>query len=856
MLQSIVEDGGRAQDRRLQLCRGPVKPLPRHDVVSLFMEQARRTPAAAALAFAEQVLSYAELAREVDQLAALLVEREVRPGDRVAIRASRSLEMVVGLLAVLRAGAAYVPLDPEAPGARTLSILRESAPRLVLAHSPEGLAGFTVLSFAEVAASVAVHAAIDGDALAYVIYTSGSTGVPKGVEVRHISLANHALEMAELYQLRAGDRVLCSASIGFDVAAEQIFPALICGATVVVRPEDLFRSLDNFDRYLRAAEISTLILPTAFFHEWTRELGAGALRLPPGLRAVGVGTEQVAAAQLETFLAGAGGRVRFLQGYGPTEATVTCTAYVHAGEPLGHGAPVPIGRPLANTEAYVLDPAGALTADDQVGELYIGGIGLARGYLGRDDLTRERFVPHPFSQQPGARLYRTGDLVKRAADGQLIFVGREDFQFKVRGHRVEPREIEDVLCEQPGIAEAVVVLRGQQLVGYVVAERLDADELTRACRARLPSYMVPGVFVALPAFPKTLNQKIDRNALPEPKSRPRSVKTAARNDMELLVARAFAEALGITTPVAPDDDFFELGGDSLRALRLLQLIRQGCSGELALADVFAAPTVAALAGRVGSVDRPSVLCLKPGRGTPLFLVCGIQIYQALAHALTCENPVYALLLPSEGLVANGSSELPAVEQFASEYLRILSAHTPEGPCALGGLSFGGAVAYEMARQLAETGREVSLLVLFDTVLPRAHIRGLRPRILHRLRAIRRAPPARARAMIIERLRRLLPRAAPVAARGDALEQLDAQRESTYSARIVDYDRTSKPYGGRVVLYRAEDAEGGPFLPGHGFELLVDDLTREDIPGDHLGILREPGVGAIARSLEWLLTAPR
>jgi amino acid adenylation domain-containing protein len=854
MLQSFVGEGDRVFERRLALCRGPVEPLPRHDVVSLFMEQVSSTPAAPALIFADQQLSYVELAREVDLLAARLAERGVRPGDRVAIRVARSLEMVVALLAVLRTGAAYVPLDPEAPSSRTLSILRESEPRLVLAHSAEGLDGFTVLTFVEAAAAPAQHAPLSGDALAYVIYTSGSTGAPKGVEVRHVSLANHALRMAELYQLQPGDRVLCSASIGFDVAAEQIFPALIRGATVVVRPEDLFRSLDHFNRYLHAAEISTLILPTALFHEWTRELGANTLQLPPALRVVGVGTEQVAAAQLESFLAGAQGRVRFLQGYGPTEATVTCTAYVHDGAPLAPGAPVPIGRPLANTEAYVLDPAGALTADDQVGELYIGGIGLARGYLGRDDLTRERFVPHPFSSDPHARLYRTGDLVRRAPDGQLIFVGREDFQIKVRGHRVEPREIEDVLCEQPGIREALVMLRGQQLVGYVVAERIDTEELTRACRARLPSYMVPSAFVALPAFPKTLNQKIDRKALPEPKPKSKNAKAAARNDMELLVARAFAEALGIASPVELHDDFFELGGDSLRALRLLQLIRQQCSSELALADVFAAPTVAALAGRVGSVDRPSVLCLKPGRGTPLFLVCGIQIYQALAHALECENPVYALLLPSEGLVANGSSELPPVEQFASEYLRILRTHTPEGPCALGGLSFGGAVAYEMARQLAGSGREVSLLALFDTVLPRAHLHGLRARLLHRLGVIRKAPPDRALAMIVERVRKLWPQPAPAPAPGDALAQLDAQREAAYSARIIEYDRISKPYSGKVILYRASDSDGGPFLPGHGFERLVDDLTREDIPGDHLGILRAPGVTAIARSLASLLPA--
>jgi amino acid adenylation domain-containing protein len=690
----------------------------------------------------------------------------------------------------------------------------------------------------------------EADALAYVIFTSGSTGAPKGVEVRQVSLVNHALAMAELYAIGPSDRVLFSASIGFDVAGEQIYPALISGAAVVVRPEDLFSSFERFDQHLRAAAVTTLMLPTAFFHEWTRELDAGRLTLPPALRALGVGTEAVSSALLGHFLAHAGGRMRFLQGYGPTETTITCTAYVHDGRSFAPGEVVPIGLPLPNTEVYVLDEALRLVADGEVGELYVGGAGLARGYLGRPELTSERFIAHPFAAERHARLYRTGDLVRRATDGQLSFVGRADFQIKVRGHRVEPLEIERVLCEQPGIDEALVMLREREqgaarLVAYVVsAEPLDAALLARACRGHLPSYMVPDAFVALPAFPKTLNQKVDRNALPDPAPDPAREKRAARNDLELLLSRAFAEVLGVSE-LCIEDDFFALGGNSLRALRLLQLIRQNCSCELGLADIFAAPSVAALAARIaqgGTLDRATVLCLKPGHGTPLFLMCGIHIYQPLADALAAPNPVYALLLPSEASVADQGLALPAIERLAFEYLQVLREHTPHGPYALGGLSFGGAVAYEMARQLEGAGEMVTVVGLFDTALPRGRTRS-------------------ARSWLRRWLRTLLVRVGSEASRDregavtsdvEQLAALEQRRQRAYGERLVDYDRARKPYAGRVVLYRATDADSGPLLPGHGFEQLAPQLALYDVPGDHLGILRDAGVHKLAAHLASLI----
>jgi amino acid adenylation domain-containing protein len=868
------------REHLLALCRGPAKALPASSVYALFRAQAARSPSRPALSFGDQTLSYRELEQRVEALSLSLFAAGAEPGALLGLCVVRGLDMVVAMLAILRTGAAYVPIDPEAPHGRIDAILRESRPRFVLASASvcarfeTGSCPVSCLDELLVRSAPQPgfeRAPLVESELAYVIFTSGSTGTPKGVEVRHAALANHALSMAELYALGPTDRVLCSASIGFDVAGEQIYPALASGACVVVRPETLFQSLTSFDSYLHAAEISVLILPTAFFHEWTRTLSGAKLSVPPAVRVVGVGTEQVAASELDAFLRAAQGRVRFLQGYGPTEATVTCTAYVHDGRPLSSSCAVPIGLPLPNTEAYVFDETLALTADDEVGELYVGGAQLARGYLGRPELTRERFVANPFAPGREARLYRTGDLVRRAADGQLTFVGREDDQIKVRGHRVEPREIELVLCEQPDVSEALVLLRkdaagAAQLVAYLVAPTpLDPAQLVQACRAHLPAYMVPSAFVTLPTFPKTLNQKIDRAALPAPVEPKGAARVAARNDAELLVTHAFEEALGLGH-VGIHDDFFQLGGDSLRALRMLQLIRRSASRELALADLFAAPTVADLAARIregGGLDHPSVLCLKQGRGTPLFLVCGIQIYQALADALAAPNPVYALLLPIEGAIANGTSRLPPVEELAREYVQTLREHTPQGPYALGGVSFGGVVAYEMAQQLTRAGEQVSVLALFDTVLPRAKRRLSRAVVAHQLSRVRAHGPralgttlaglarqlrARVRRKLLGRRPRtgaeLGPKAVPTATDA-ALLALDRQREEAYGLCFVAYDKTIRPYAGPAVLYRARSSEEGARLPCYGFARLLPQVTLQDVSGDHLGLLRAPDVAELA-----------
>ncbi len=437
--------------------------------------------------------------------------RGVRRGDRVVLCVERSVEVVVGMLGILEAGAAYVPVDPAYPRERVDAMIAQSQACCAVTrgrfHDTLLAGSAAAVCFDRDAADLAAAAATPlperstPDDLAYVIFTSGSTGAPKGVEIRHVSLINHGLAIGANYGLGPGDRMLCSASIGFDVAGEQIYPALFRGAAVVVRPDDLLESFTRFEAFARAEAITAMILPTAFWHEWVREMRAGGRTVPETLRVLSVGTEKAQGEHLSIFQQLANGRVRFFQGYGPTETTVTCTMFIHDGSPLDPNQPLPIGRPLPNTEVLILDRAMQPVPIGMEGEIHVGGIGLARGYAARPDLTRERFVEHPFGKKVSgpnsatgvsgydmsdsaaesgpdtffpSRLYKTGDVGAFLPDGQIVYIGRSDFQVKIRGYRVELGEIEAVIRSAPGVDECVVILRedapgARRLVAYMVA---------------------------------------------------------------------------------------------------------------------------------------------------------------------------------------------------------------------------------------------------------------------------------------------------------------------------------------------------------------------------------------------------
>ncbi|HEX2091291.1 MAG TPA: amino acid adenylation domain-containing protein [Longimicrobiaceae bacterium] len=595
-----------------------------------FEAQAEHAPEAVAVSCGGETLTYGELSRRSSRLAHYLRGRGVGPEARVGVCVERSPEMIVALLGVLRAGGAYVPLDPAYPRDRLAYLVEDSGISALLtqerlfADLPGSAAAEVVFLDADrerIAAEpdTAPEVEVSPDNPAYVIYTSGSTGKPKGVLVPHRALAGYTGIACEAYGIGPGDVVLQFASINFDASAEEIYPALVSGVRLVLRTPDMLDSAAVFLERCREWGVTVLDLPTAYWHELVAELSAGGgAELPPALRLVIIGGERALPERLRAWRELFGDRVRLVNTYGPTETTIVATLAELPGRADGEGGAVsprhvPIGRPIRNTRAYVLDPRGEAVPIGVPGELYLGGGGVARGYLDRPELTAERFLPDPFGPEPGARVYRTGDRVRLLPDGTLEFVGRVDQQVKIRGFRVELGEIEAALNQQPGVEEAVVVAREDEpgsprLVAYLVPEdgvRLSTADLRAALKAELPAYMVPAAWMVLDALPLTRNGKVDRRALPAPEA-PRgeaeqAVHAPPRNEVERTIAEAWREVLGVEE-VGLDDNFFDLGGHSLLLARLRSRLAGKFPREVSVVELFRYPTVRSLAEHLAAAE--------------------------------------------------------------------------------------------------------------------------------------------------------------------------------------------------------------------------------------------------------------
>jgi amino acid adenylation domain-containing protein len=601
----------------------------------LFEAQAERTPEAIAVVAENEQLSYRELNRRANQLAHYLRSAGVCAEVRVGICVERSLDMMVALLGTLKAGGAYVPLDTTYPVERLAFMLKDAGVRVLLTQQRllnlfdrEVKAVCLDTDWEKIASSATENlpANANGQNAAYVIYTSGSTGNPKGVLIEHRSVVSYTETASAEYQLCAGDRVLQFASLSFDAAAEEIFPCLATGATLVLRTETMLSTVANFLAACREQSLTVLDLPTAYWHHLTSELAMGQLRLPETLRLVIIGGEKALPEQCAVWQQQAGPRVRLVNTYGPTEATIVatmCDLPVIAIDTESQQI-VPIGSPVRSVQAYVLDrnlnpcPVGI------PGELFIGGAGLARGYLHRPDLTAEKFIPNPFAHLPGSRLYRTGDLARFLPTGQLHFLGRSDHQVKVRGFRVELGEIEALLSTHPAVDEVVVMAREQpggekRLVAYVVSRaetEPSVSELRRHLQELLPDYMLPSAFVMLRELPITINGKVDRHALPEPSMmRPEldSSFIEARTPVEASVAEMWREVLKVER-VGVEDNFFELGGHSLLATQVISRVRDAFAVELQLRRIFEYPTVTGLAACIETAMRDGQSVTMPAIG--------------------------------------------------------------------------------------------------------------------------------------------------------------------------------------------------------------------------------------------------
>jgi amino acid adenylation domain-containing protein len=705
--------------------------------------------------------------------------------------------------------------------------------------------------------------------LAYVIYTSGSTGKPKGVLVPHSGVSNLATAQIRIFNVQPNSRVLQFASVSFDASISEVVMALLAGATLVMGTRESLLPGPTLIQLLRDFAIATVTLPPSVL----AVLPANEL---PALRTIIVAGE---ACSRDLIAKWSSGR-RFFNAYGPTESTVCATI----AECTDSKEPPSIGRPIANTQVYILDAQKQLVPIGVPGELYIGGVGVTRGYLNRPELTADRFILNPFSNDSGSRLYKTGDLVRYLPDGNIEYLGRIDHQVKIRGFRIELGEIEAVLRQHRAVQDAVVIgqeydLNDKRLVAYVVPSQeqvLSTTELRQYLKQKLPDHMVPSAFVPLEALPLTPNDKVDRRALPMPDGTKSVEETFASplTTFEEVLAGIWSEVLRLNS-VGIHDNFFELGGHSLLAVRLLAQIEKTFGKNLPLATIFQSPTIQQLANilrqKGWSAPCQTLVTIQPEGSKPPFfgihsLGKGQEHYRNIARHLGSDQPIYGVdyWLATQTKDTKEALKTWSVEELAAHYIKDMRILQPEGPYFLAGLSFAGLVAYEMAQQLVTQDQKVALLVLFDTVCPtlsvksldinslQIHLRNLsqlemkeklayimmkvKPKIQHYLKSIKSFSQKLAEKFY---LKFKLPM--PYALHYSLIVEANKKLGSDYALQV---------YPGKVTLFRASDqaVTYDQFSDLGWSALAVGGLEIHEVPGDHLHMFQEPHVQILAEKL--------
>ncbi len=818
-------------------------------------------------------LTYAELERHSNQLAHRLISLGARPNDAVALCVERSVEMIVGILGILKAGAAYVPLDPSYPQERLSYMLQDCGARLVLTQSHLPVLPGTdqvrtvhldlahMGSETEPVSAPKVQSSMDD--LAYIIYTSGSTGCPKGVEITHRNLACSTGARLDHYR-PAGEVFLLLSSYSFDSSVAVIFHALCTGAALLVPSPETGTSPSQVVNIVRQNGVTDLLCVPSLYSEVLDIASPGELA---SLRRVIVAGESCPASLLETHFRMLPSTELYNE-YGPTEATVWSTVYRCQSATAGNS--VSIGHPIRGTQVFILDRNLELLPEGVPGELCIGGEGVARGYHNAPDLTVQRFVPNPFASYSGAKLYRTGDLARCLPDGNIEFMGRLDQQVKIRGLRIEPEEIEATLASHPDVRDNAVIVHGEetgqpQLIAHVVPRQQDDTsevELRAFLQRRLPAYMIPSTFILCTSLPRSANGKTDRQALRrmqhgeisdsrEP-ARPRSY-------MESRLLAIWQDVLGLQA-VDIDQDFFALGGHSLLAAKLLDRIERETSQTLSLAFIFQAPTVRLMAESLQSPDLSlrsrTVVPIQPlGRRIPLFWIRGGARYRLLAQKLGSDQPFLGLDLPY-----SDARKLPVpfrLEDIAAFLIRALKEVQPEGPYAIAGLCVNAVIAYEVARQLKAAGDEIALLALLDGHNRAYYKHPLRDgrytaRLKFHLSNLVRLDVRERSAYMLARLDeafRKVERAkwqlTPDDSEGDA-----AQRYNTDPFVHPAFHRYEPgSYPGKVVLFQSSHWPNAPYFDFRlGWEDLVEDIDFHRIPGTHPGMFTEPNVSTVADKL--------
>ncbi len=878
-----LTDTARTADQYSRL-NATVQPYPAHKTLhGLIAEQAQATPDAVAVAFGSTALTYRHLNEKANQFARYLLANGVQPGDKVGLLVDRSADLLIALLAILKCGAAYIPLDPAYPADRLNFMLNDSGAAVLITSAESGTVFQPVTNKISLADGIRSSVdypvdepviSTDSTQLAYVLYTSGSTGKPKGVKIAHYNLVNFLCSMQREPGISAGDRLLAITTISFDIAGLELFLPLITGATVVVADADTARNGEALLELLKREKITVM---QATPSTWRMMLETGWVgKLPLKVLCGGEALSKELAGALLTKCDS------LWNMYGPTETTIWSSVSRITAE----NAVITIGRPIANTQLFVLDEALNPVETGGIGELFIAGDGVGQGYLNRPEITAERFIDNPFAAGPSAKLYRTGDLGKLLDTGELQCLGRIDQQVKVRGYRIEPGEIESILKTFEDVKEAVVVAReerpgDQRLVAFVVPTTTLVNGQFRSrtsawkdgLHQQLPAYMVPAEFVGVTAIPVTPNGKTDRNALLHLKTGnpvPPVGRMRPRTDVEKMVADIWAEYLTLDQ-VSITDDFFELGGHSLIAVQVMNRLEKETGKRLPLATLFEHSTVEKLALMLQmdgkSITWDSLVPIKPqGRKTPLYIVHGaglnVLLFNALAKNMDPDQPVYGL--QAKGL--NGVDEpLDTIEAIAGHYVDAITAHNPGGPYALAGYSFGGIIAFEMNRQLVALGKEVKLLAMFDTYAYQSnHHEPWYSRLVYETRSLIKKllytvvlfkdDPKRTIEYKTEQLKRRLTETYWKVRNGEKQEQeaffgysykLDLMNELAWrNYRLVPYPVTVELFRAKKLTFYMDDFE---FLGWKPFAL--NGVNVHEIPGEHNYIFAPPNDQEFARILQ-------
>ncbi|MGH1397091.1 MAG: non-ribosomal peptide synthetase [Trichormus sp.] len=876
----------------------------------LFEAQVEKTPDAIAVVCGEEQLTYKQLNCRANQLAHHLQQLGVKPGVLVAVYLERSLEMIPAVLGILKAGGAYVPLEPSFPQARIQLLLSSLQIKSIVTQTsllpqlhelelsalqhlicldkslvpPAAACNFQVWnrSYLDLLPTGNLPTSTNSDDTAYVIFTSGSTGTPKGVVVRHQPVINLIEWVNKTFNVNANDRVLFITSLCFDLSVYDIFGLLAAGGSIRVVSSDDVRDPEALLHILCHEPITfwdsapPALQQLAGFFPKVQECNS-----QPQLRLVFMSGDWIPVTLpdlLKTTFPG----VEVISLGGATEATVWSNYYpINKVEP--HWKSIPYGKPIQNAQYYILDAYLNPCPIGVTGELYIGGECLASGYLNQPELTAQKFIPDPFSHHPQARLYKTGDLARYFSDGNIEFLGRIDHQVKIRGFRIELGEIETVLTQHDSVQETVVIPRedepgNKRLVAYVVLNGDSAptmNELRRFLQEKLPEYMIPSAFVAIAKIPLTPNGKVDRRALPIPDQRPELEKAfvAPGNAVEIQLAQIWSEVLSIQS-IGIKDNFFDLGGNSLLAVRLFTQIEQKFGQKLPLATLLQSPTIEQLATILQESNTSAVwsslVTIQPGNSgkRPLFLIhaLGGNVigYQTLVRHLDAEQPVYGL--QAQGLDGKQTPH-NKVEDMASHYIQQIRTVQPHGPYLLGGFSSGGIVAYEMARQLVAGGDRVDLLAMFDTYNPSLYISNpslLRTFYVYLLTLLRLPSEDRWNYVLakVDWLQSMLT--------GKPSSKFDLWNEHSFTddanpynmvliealkqATMVDY--VPKPYNGKVTLFTTKEVlRWCQFKPCRGWsEIAQQGVEIHQVPGTHLAMLGEPGVQILAAKLSVCLKA--